>query len=219
MQSQRCSSPHHVHQRGYHLSYFRTKSGRTSPLLYIKLACVVPGLLKDSQRCCPPSWRRLSRSAGVVSLHGPPAKQRVWPRPSMDSFIGFSRQWWFTPQEELAVCSWVGCWREIRSDCTLAYLGFGASSRAAALWSGHVRWCSSEPWICSASLVCWQSNNRPSTFWLPLLPPAHMWHKNVQLFFSVYKVALCSNQIKFGERVSYQPEASDVRAGNLRISI
>lgn len=66
MQSQRCSSPHHVHQRGYHLSYFRTKSGQTSPLLYIKLACVVPGLLKDSQRCCPPS----SADGGCLDLQG-----------------------------------------------------------------------------------------------------------------------------------------------------
>lgn len=115
----------------------------------------------------------------------------------------------------------VGFGRGSRSDCLLASSGFGAPGRSVGRAAdSHAGRCSSEPWTCSASSACRQRNNRPSTFWLPLLPPAHMWHKNFRLFFLQCTEWLSAvNQIEFGERVSHQPEASGVRAGNLRISI
>lgn len=64
-----------------------------------------------------------------------------------------------------------------------------------------------------------RAEKRSLTFCLPLLPPAHLWHKKFPSSFSGHKVALCRNQIKFEQKVSHHPEVSGIRAGKLRISI
>ena len=117
-----------------------------SPLYHVKLAFVVSGLLQDSLRCCPPllcQWR-LFGSALVVSLHDSPGQIRavLW--------TDFNRK------------QWEGYQRGFTSACMFTYSGFGKHNSKAktslVYWllcgMGNL-WCSTEPWMHSASWAHW----------------------------------------------------------------
>lgn len=140
--------------KGLPLILFQDVQWTHIPLLYVKLGYVVPGLLKDSQRCFQPS----SADGSCLNLqwwHHFMAllENWIWPRPSKESFSASAgssdlqpiRRCFFAPgwvvggELDLIVC------------CVHVYLSFSALSGAAARgtdsWQTHGQ-CSCKPWTC-----------------------------------------------------------------------